>query len=423
MPSSCSPASPPWWTCRARSKGGSIALAGAVFGCTSARSSPTPCGSSRIGTSSSSNGTKRAAGATSRNPSGSWIAREQHPSGRLRGIVYPGPDRDLHGIDPARRSRPCARHRAPAHHPPLAVEARIPRDRAPSRQDTARIRRRHRFSRPRYHPRARHLHRRAPGHPLALHRRPRAARRLRRRRRPLPIAVRPLRARDGTFRALPGARDQPGDGNRRRPPQPRGGDAARHHPCSRDGRQHQRGGHRRDLPGPRRWAEPRPSGATISDGSCRGRRRTSCSSISITRRCGRCETRSGRSYSKRRTGRCARSSSTGKRWSQKGSPCISIRKEPPPNSRNPRHECWPKRPNATSSEEARKRSRRTRCLSERSAQRREPSARAVLFTPEPAPGPRPRVRSLGAALHGMPCRGGDPVPRRWRPRAAPARMG
>ena len=49
--------------------------------------------------------------------------------------------------------------------------------------------------------------------------------------------------------------------------------------------------------------------------------------------------------------------------------------------------------------------------------------RAVLFTAEPAPGPRPRVRSLGPALHGMACRGGDPVPRRWRPRAAPARMG
>ena len=118
----------------------------------------------------------------------------------------PGPDRDLHRVDPPRRGRPRPRDRPPPHHPPLAVEARVPRDRAPPREDPARVRRGDRLPRPRHGPRARHLHRRAPGHPLAHRRRPRPPRRLRDHRRPLPLPLRPLRARDGPLRPLPGAR-------------------------------------------------------------------------------------------------------------------------------------------------------------------------------------------------------------------------
>ena len=102
-----------------------------------------------------------------------------------------GPDRDLHRVDPPRRRRPRARDRPPPHHPPLAVEARVPGDRAPPRQDPARIRGGHRLPRPGHDPGARHLHRRAPRRPLADDRRPRPPRRLRDHRRPLPLPLRP----------------------------------------------------------------------------------------------------------------------------------------------------------------------------------------------------------------------------------------
>ena len=63
--------------------------------------------------------------------------RRAAPERAPAGDRLPGPDRDLHRVDPPRRGRPRPRDRPPPHHPSLAVEARVPRDRAPPREDPA----------------------------------------------------------------------------------------------------------------------------------------------------------------------------------------------------------------------------------------------------------------------------------------------
>ena len=219
--SCCSPASPPWWTSRVRWKDGSIARAAAGCAPTSAPFFADAFWKLEQPARARQFDWDEARGRRYFEEAIRIMDRaEQHPSGRLHGIVYPGQ------IETCTEAmlRDAAAHahetRAPTHHPHLAVEARVPGDRAPPREDPARVRRgASASSAPDTILGHAHLHRRAPGHPVAhgsgdLDRIADSgsvggA---------LPLPLRPLWPGDGPLRPLPGARGQHGDGNRRRPP-------------------------------------------------------------------------------------------------------------------------------------------------------------------------------------------------------------